>query len=90
MYKRRYVDVHSMSVSQSCLCSFYAIPMYVTLQIFIYCLVYIAFIVYPTTSVVCLQNLKRDSLLIKGYWNSLKANPYTFLNEQWVAEQGSC
>ena len=29
----RYVDVHSMSVSQSCLCSFYAIPIIITFQI---------------------------------------------------------
>ena len=30
---KRYVDVHSMSVSQSCLCSFLCNP-YITLQIF--------------------------------------------------------
>ena len=32
---KRYVDVHSMSVSQSCLCSFLCNP-YITLKIFIY------------------------------------------------------
>ena len=30
---KRYVDIHSMSVSQSCLCSFLCNP-YITLQIF--------------------------------------------------------
>ena len=36
MYQQRYVDVHSMSVSQSCLCSFLCNP-YITLQFLFSC-----------------------------------------------------